>query len=54
VTVLIWIVTRVVGVGAGLLVCGFVIEIFASFLDGRRHPAPGTMIDVGGRRLHLL
>lgn len=42
------------GVLAGLLLAGAVWERIAEARFVRRHPAPGRLVQVGGRRLHLL
>ena len=36
-----------------LLALGVVYQVVAAEIDGRRHPPPGEMVDVGGYRLHL-
>jgi pimeloyl-ACP methyl ester carboxylesterase len=48
-----WIAIVVAAIGA-CLVAGFVAQRLNEFRDARRFPAPGQLIDVGGRRLHLL
>ena len=37
----------------GLVGAGAVYQAIASAQDGRAYPAPGRLLDVGGRRLHL-
>ena len=39
---------------AGLLVTSAIWEKMAEAAFTRRHPAPGRLVDVGGRRLHIL
>lgn len=51
-----WMVRLAVGVGilvVGLIAAGFLYETVASQMADRRYPPPGTMVDVGGHRLHL-
>ena len=48
------VVRTLVGVLAALAVAGFLYEAASEARDARRFPAPGTLIDVGGRRLHLV
>lgn len=43
----------VLGSVAGLLLIGAVYEAGCERRDRRRFPAPGTLVDVGGHRLHL-
>jgi pimeloyl-ACP methyl ester carboxylesterase len=40
--------------GLALLVAGQVAQALASTWDARRNPAPGQLVDIGGRRLHVL
>ncbi len=42
-----------VGAIAGTLALGCVYQFIATKIDEKRFPAPGTMIDIGGYRLHL-
>ncbi len=44
----------VVALAAALLVFGFVYEKLAEARDSRRHGPPGRLVDIGGRRLHIL
>jgi pimeloyl-ACP methyl ester carboxylesterase len=44
----------VAGLAAALLVFGFVYEKLAEARDDRRFRPPGRLVDVGGRRLHIL
>jgi len=44
----------VVGAAIVLPLAGLVYETAAESIDTRRFPPPGTLVDVGGRRLHLL
>ncbi len=37
-----------------LLLAGIAYQCFGAARDLRRHPPPGRLIDIGGRRLHLL
>jgi pimeloyl-ACP methyl ester carboxylesterase len=39
---------------AVLLAAGFTYEQITLFRDGERYPAPGQLVDVGGRRMHIL
>jgi pimeloyl-ACP methyl ester carboxylesterase len=51
-----WMVRIAAGVGilvVSLITAGFLYETVASQMADKRYPAPGTMIDVGGHRLHL-
>jgi pimeloyl-ACP methyl ester carboxylesterase len=49
---------KAVAIAGGLLVvllaAGFGYQAIAGNVDPDRYPAPGRMIDIGGRRLHLL
>ncbi|MCC6611888.1 MAG: alpha/beta fold hydrolase [Anaerolineae bacterium] len=47
------ILTIILGVVIGLLVLAFVYQMIATQRDKSRFPAPGQMVDVGGRRLHM-
>jgi pimeloyl-ACP methyl ester carboxylesterase/protein-S-isoprenylcysteine O-methyltransferase Ste14 len=38
----------------GLLIAGLAYEAYADARDAREFPPPGMLIDIGGRRLHLL
>ena len=40
--------------GGGLLASGFAYEKIGELRDAQRDPAHGKMVDVGGRKLHLL
>lgn len=40
--------------GAGLLLAGLIYERVAEAMFSRRYPPPGRLVDVGGRRLHIL
>jgi pimeloyl-ACP methyl ester carboxylesterase len=42
------------GIVAGLLGAGWIWQIWAQRNDRRRYPPPGRLVDVGGRRLHLV
>lgn len=51
-----WIVRLVLGVGilvVSLIAAGFLYETVASARAEGSYPAPGTMVDVGGHRLHM-
>jgi pimeloyl-ACP methyl ester carboxylesterase len=37
----------------GLLIAGGLYQIFGSWIDKRRFPPPGRMVDIGASRLHL-
>jgi protein-S-isoprenylcysteine O-methyltransferase Ste14/pimeloyl-ACP methyl ester carboxylesterase len=47
-------VSATVAVVAGLVFAGLVFEAYADAAGAREFPAPGLMVDVGGRRLHLV
>ncbi len=38
---------------AGLAALGFTYQAAATALDRRAYPAPGQLVDVGGRQMHL-
>lgn len=44
----------ITALAAGLLLLGLVYEKLAELRDERRHKPPGRLVDVGGRRLHIL
>jgi pimeloyl-ACP methyl ester carboxylesterase len=44
----------VLAIGVGLVAAGAIYQALGTAGDGRRYPAPGRMIDVGGRDLHLI
>ena len=44
--IIVLVIVVVVGLGA--------VESLLVYLDRRRYPPPGTLVDIGGRRLHLL
>lgn len=48
------VVTIVAALVLGLPLAGSVYEGYAHRRDGRRFPPPGRLVDVGGRRLHLV
>lgn len=47
------ILTVILGAVIGLLALAFVYQAIATQRDKSRFPAPGQLIDIGGRRLHL-
>jgi pimeloyl-ACP methyl ester carboxylesterase len=47
------IVLGLLGIAGGLAVLGLTLQSLATALDRRHYPAPGRMVDVGGRDLHL-
>jgi len=44
----------VLAIGAVLVLAGTIYQMTGTVADQRRYPPPGRMIDVGGRRLHLV
>lgn len=48
------IVCGTLGLGGVLFACGFAYEKIGELRDAQRFPAPGKMVEVGGRKLHLL
>jgi len=50
----IWIVGGAFALVCLLLISGFVYEKIGEVRDAQKYPAPGRMVDAGGRKLHLL
>lgn len=44
----------VLAIAAGLVAVGAIYQAVGTAADRRRYPPPGRMIDIGGRRLHLI
>jgi pimeloyl-ACP methyl ester carboxylesterase len=44
----------VLAIGCALVAAGLIYQAVGAAADRRRYPPPGRMIDVGGRKLHLL
>ncbi|MBZ5610307.1 MAG: alpha/beta hydrolase [Acidobacteriia bacterium] len=44
----------IAGLFALLILCGMAYQAIGAALDRRRFPPPGRMLDIGGRRLHLI
>jgi pimeloyl-ACP methyl ester carboxylesterase len=54
VTVLLWTAAVLAALLAALLAAGFVYEKLQEAGARRRYRAPGTLVDIGGRRMHIL
>lgn len=48
--ILLW----VIGIAAALLLAGTLYQAVGAAKDRKRYPAPGRLVDIGGRRLHLI
>ena len=48
------VVLTVAGAVVALILAGLIYEAVSEAVDNRRFPPPGRLVDVGGRRLHLL
>jgi pimeloyl-ACP methyl ester carboxylesterase len=44
----------VLGIAAGLIAVGAIYQAAGMKADQRRYPPPGRMVDIGGRKLHLI
>ncbi len=42
------------GIAFAMLAAGLVYEAYTDARDARQFPPPGTLVDIGGRRLHLI